>query len=90
MGLVTWNITTNWFWQNFTKEARKYCMEMGLPEDCKIILLLDKCSIHPDAESFTKNNITVLYIFPNYTSLIQPMDQGVIHSLKSNNRKEFM
>ena len=35
-------------------------------------------------------NIFVVYLTPNVTSVIQPMDQGVIQNFKINYRKSFM
>ena len=35
-------------------------------------------------------NIFVVYLPPNVTSVIQPMDQGVIQNFKVNYRKSFM
>lgn len=46
--------------------------EAGLDEDCKILLFLDKCSVHPSAEMLIKNNAYARYFPQNVTSLIQP------------------
>lgn len=80
-------ITTDWHWKNYAVEARQYYKKMGLSENCMIYVLTNNCSTHPDAKSLFKNNIIVIYLPPNCTSLIQPMDQGVIQRLKCNYRK---
>ena len=47
-----------------------------------ICLLVDNCSAHPVDIELT--NITYKFLPPNTTSLIQPMDQGVIKNLKGH------
>ncbi|CAI9725464.1 transposable element-derived 1 [Octopus vulgaris] len=46
----------------------------------KILLLIDNASGHPDLEH---PNVKVVFLPPNKTSLIQPLDQGVISTFKS-------
>ena len=50
----------------------------------KAVLLLDNCSAHPDESELVSSGgkIIAKYLPPNVTSLIQPMDQGVLESLK--------
>ena len=62
----------------------------GLPEDSKVVLLLDNCRAHPPAEDLVVGNIFAVYFPPNVTSVIQPMDQGVIQNFKINYRKSFL
>lgn len=58
------------------------------PRKEKVILLIDNCRAHPTEIQY--GNITVMFLPPNVTSLIQPMDQGIIQNLKMNYRKIFM
>ncbi|XP_066258255.1 tigger transposable element-derived protein 4-like [Euwallacea similis] len=51
----------------------------------KIILLVDNCPAHPDVKNLMW--ITLVFMPPNTSSKLQPMDQGVIHSLKSHYRR---
>ena len=46
--------------------------------------VLDNCSAHPDPDDLTSTDgkIFAKFLPPNITSLIQPMDQGVIASVK--------
>jgi hypothetical protein len=48
----------------------------------KVTLLLDNCPAHPKEIKGLKN-VKVFYFPPNTTSLLQPMDQGVIRNIKS-------
>lgn len=50
----------------------------------RIILILDNCSAHPKVNT---KNIRLLFLPPNTTCLIQPMDQGIIKNMKTLYRK---
>ncbi|XP_051823853.1 tigger transposable element-derived protein 7 [Antechinus flavipes] len=77
---------SEWFFQNFIPEVRDFQLNvLGLDEkDVKAVLLLDNSPAHPSAESLISNDGRIKCIFfpPNTTSLIQPMNQGVILSCK--------
>ena len=49
-----------------------------------ILLLLDNCSAHPADMTFS--NIEIKFLPPNTTSVLQPMDMGVIRNLKGHYR----
>ncbi|XP_050324434.1 tigger transposable element-derived protein 4-like [Bactrocera neohumeralis] len=51
----------------------------------KILLLIDNASCHK--LDFTPKSIEIVFLPPCTTSLIQPLDQGIIQSLKSHYRK---
>ena len=51
-----------------------------------IILLIDNCSAHPNINEFL-TNIKLVFLPPNTTSILQPMDSGVILNFKDNYRK---
>ena len=53
-------------------------------DDQKIALIIDNCSAHPSISNLT--NVQILFLPPNTTSILQPMDQGVISSLKAHYR----
>lgn len=54
----------------------------------KILLVIDNCSAHPEISGLT--NIRIEFLPPNSTSVIQPMDQGVIRSFKAHYRKQLI
>lgn len=87
---VTTKITTDWFNNTFIRQARQHCNSVGLDPNCKILLVLDNCSAHPPAETLSKDNVQVIYLPPNCTSLIQPQDQGILRSLKCRYRSQFL
>ncbi len=76
------SIFKTWFHEKFVPKCRKALEEKGLPK--KAILLLDNAPSHPDVESLCSSDgeISCVYLPPNTTSLIQPMDQGVLENIK--------
>ena len=69
---------------------RKFLRKQGLPE--KALLLLDNAPSHPPVEELSShdNLIQVMYMPPNVTPLIQPMDQNVIRLTKLHYRSMFL
>ncbi|XP_066254644.1 tigger transposable element-derived protein 6-like [Euwallacea similis] len=53
----------------------------------KILLLVDNCSAHPRPQL---RNIKLEFFPPNSTAVLQPIDQGVIWSLKQVYRKDML
>ena len=51
-------------------------------------LLADNCTAHHNVS--TLKNIQLKFLPPNTTSLIQPMDQGIIKNLKTVYRQELV
>lgn len=58
----------------------------------RAVLKLDNCSAHPDEEELmsTDEIVVAKFIPPNMTSLIQPMDQGVLVSIKQRYRRKIL
>ena len=52
-----------------------------------IIFLVDNCTAH--AVNVTLNHIKLIFLPANTTSLLQPLDQGIIRSLKAHYRREM-
>ncbi|XP_054087769.1 tigger transposable element-derived protein 4-like [Zeugodacus cucurbitae] len=53
-----------------------------------ILLLVDNCPAHPNVTDL--KSITLAFLPPNTTSVLQPMDQGIKRSLKTNFRKNLV
>ena len=63
-------------------------VQMGV-QNRQIILFVDNCAVHPKDTSFLRNVKVVRY--PAIcTSMLQPLDLGIIHSLKSYDRKRLV
>ena len=61
-----------WIWEmntKFTKEKKK------------VALIIDNCPAHPTINYL--KSIKLIFLPPNTTSKLQPIDQGVIRSLKA-------
>ena len=68
----------------FTEWIRKFDSRMSL-QNRRIALLLDNCSAHPKSVSGLKS-IQMFFLPPNCTSVLQPMDQGIIRCFKHHYR----
>lgn len=54
----------------------------------KIVLLIDNCPAHP--KEVKLENVKVIFFPPNCTSRLQPMDMGIIRTLKHYYRKRLV
>ncbi|XP_058797358.1 cullin-2-like [Phymastichus coffea] len=81
------NIFLDWFENIFVKEIRAHH-----PPHQKILLLLDNVPSHPGAAELNciAENVEVMFLPPNVTALIKPMDQGVIEKMKKMFRKNLV
>lgn len=69
----------------FTSQIMKWDTELR-SQNRKILLLVDKCSCHIDInEKLT--HIRLAFFPPNVTSLLQPLDQGIIKNFKQQYRR---
>ena len=87
---MTASIFKWWFHDKFVPAVRKHLRKLQLEE--KAILLLDNCPAHPAAEVLTSRckKIRVVFLPKNTTSKIQPMDQGIISTLKQLYRRRLI
>ncbi|XP_014285598.1 jerky protein homolog-like [Halyomorpha halys] len=77
---------SKWFNNVYVPEVAIKLKDKNLPQ--KAILLLDNAPSHPT--DLKKNEVRTIFLPPNVTPLIQPMDQGVIESLKRRYRSKFL
>jgi len=54
----------------------------------KILLFVDNCPAHPEVPGLKAVNLQ--FLPPNTTSVLQPMDQGIIRALKFHYRKQSL
>ncbi|XP_054709229.1 tigger transposable element-derived protein 4-like [Uloborus diversus] len=59
-------------------------------EKRKIALFVDNCPSHPPEVKSKVKNIKLIFLPPNTTSKLQPMDQGIIKNLKVYYRKRIL
>ena len=54
----------------------------------KVLLLIDNCSAHRRIDTLPElDHVEVVFLSPNTTSKLQPLDAGIIASLKANYRR---
>lgn len=58
-------------------------------ENRKILLFVDNCPAHPKNIA-SLSHIDIAYFPPNMTSVVQPMDQGIIQNLKQHYRRRIL
>ena len=76
------NIFFKWFHTFFVPVVREKLKEKDLQP--KALLLLDNCAAHPEEDEMVSDvGLIVTKFLPlHVTSLIQPMDQGVLEAMK--------
>ncbi|XP_028658970.1 tigger transposable element-derived protein 1-like [Erpetoichthys calabaricus] len=72
-------LTSDWFHQCFIPQVKAYLAEKGMP--FKVLLIMDNAGGH--ATDLSYSGVQIEFLPPNTTSLIQPMDQGVIRAFKT-------
>lgn len=75
-----------WFTTVFIPNVTEHLKRSGLP--IKALLIVDNASCH--STTISTENFTVIFIPPNTTSLIQPLDQQVIKVFKQLYRKNLL
>ena len=75
-------IFSDWFHHHFLPAVKKHLTDRGL--SVKALLLLDNAPAHPEATTLMSSDksITAMFLPPNTTALIQPMDRGVLEAMK--------
>ncbi|GFU97544.1 tigger transposable element-derived protein 1 [Trichonephila clavipes] len=74
---MTTAIFTEWFNNCFVPEVEAYMKEKSL--DFKVLLIVDNAASHPQLEH---PNVQLVFLPANTASLIQPLDKGIISTLK--------
>lgn len=78
-----------WFNDVFVPLVRAHLNEIGLPTEA--MLFINNSPPHPNFQLQSDDGkITCHFLPANTTVLIQPMDQGVIESMKRRYRKQFI
>jgi hypothetical protein len=57
-------------------------------EKRKIVMFIDNCAPHLIENIY--ENVHLIFFPPNITSILQPLDQGIIHSFKSHYRNNLV
>ncbi len=89
-GWMDTSIFTDWFHKHFVPQVKRYLQSKSILE--KAVLVLDNAPSHPAASTLISDdkNIKCLYLPPNVTSLVQPMDQGVLENVKRRYKRQLL
>ncbi|XP_023224155.1 jerky protein homolog-like [Centruroides sculpturatus] len=76
------SIFIEWYDNVFIPEVKKHQLRTG--NTGKVLLLIDNAPSHPSNILLERENgkFKIVFLPPNITSILQPMDQGVIESFK--------
>lgn len=87
-----WQTTTlfkEWFKNEFVPQVKAHLESKGLPP--KALLIVDNASSHGTSEVLEESeDIKILYLPPNMTAYLQPLDQHIIKSLKMRYRSHLL
>lgn len=80
---ITMKNFQDWFTKRFCPSVKRYCEIKKLEQ--RALLLIDNAPSHPKnlSDLTTCIPVEVVFLPPNTTALIQPMDQGVISNFKA-------
>lgn len=80
-GWVTRAVFQEWFTKCFSPAVKKYYQSKNLKN--RTLLILDNAPGHPPNLDELTDDVQVVFLPPNTTSLLQPMDQGVVATFKA-------
>ena len=83
-------IFSEWYENHFLPEVRKNYKSLNFSTYKKIYLIIDNCSAHSIEESHNGNNEKLLFLPPNCTAVLQPMDNGILRAFKCRYKHDFL
>lgn len=88
-GWMTRPLFMKWFKRCFIPEVKKFLTTVNKP--LKALLLIDNAPSHPSVEEVnTDPNFRIMFLPPNCTAILQPMDQNLIENIKVSYRKRLL
>lgn len=88
-GWMTRPLFMEWFKKSFIPEVKKFLTRINKPH--KALLLVDNAPSHPSEEEVnTDSNFRIMFLPPNCTAVIQPLDQNLIQNIKVSYRKRIL
>ena len=79
-----------WFHDKFIPCVKKFCLDKK--KEYTVLLLLDNAPAHPSCDKLTSRDgkVTSLFLPPYTTSILQPLDQGVLEAMKRRYKKYLL
>jgi hypothetical protein len=88
-GWMTQVLFMDWFKKQFIPKVKRFLKQANKPQ--KALLLVDNARSHPiESEINFDPNFKVLFLPPNCTAILQPMDQNLIQNIKVAYRKKLL
>lgn len=85
---MTTHIFTQWFFESFIPQVKKYQIKNNFPK--KALLILDNAKCHGEPLISECGQYKTMFLPPNCTSIIQPMDQNAIRLTKLYYKKDLL
>jgi hypothetical protein len=79
-----------WMTSSILKQIVDDINRKMVEQNRKIILLIDNAGCHSPIQFESFSNVTVKFLPPNMTSMIQPLDAGIINAVKARYRKKLV
>jgi hypothetical protein len=79
---------TAWMQTDIFTEILNNWNKKLIKENRNILLFLDNCSVH--SQNLNLSNIKIEFFPPNCTSVLQPLDMGIIKNIKVKYRSKLM
>ena len=84
------NSTKGWMTSTILKRVISEINRKMKEQNRNIILLIDNAGCHSPIQFDSFSNVTVKFLPPNMTSVIQPLDAGIINAVKARYRKKLV
>ena len=81
-------IFSKWFHEIFVPAVTKFNKDNNLPQ--KALLIIDNAPCHPNEKDLIVGDIKTIFLPPNVTSILQPMDQQVLQQIKRQYKKRLL
>lgn len=80
----------DWFFHEFVPKVTAFLKLKNLP--LRAVLVLDNCSAHCSSDELKTDDgaFKTVFLPPNTTAILQPMDQNIIQMVKANYRQKLM
>ena len=81
---------TDWFQNRFVSSVKRVCRDRDIED--KVLLLIDNAPSHPSSAFLSSEDgmLKTVFLPANTTSVIQPMDQGVLGPLKRRYKHKLL
>ncbi|XP_050545073.1 jerky protein homolog-like [Daktulosphaira vitifoliae] len=84
---MTKSVFAEWFHETFVPAVEKFNKKQNLSKNA--LLIVDNCPGHP-IDDLNHRFIRVMFLPPNVTPILQPMDQNVIQTVKMHYKKSLL